>query len=183
MTWLSETKECTASLVYVLLSHCTRLIKGCSNLANVVRHAHTNWVFQKGPFPYWSACFHFFACCLWPLTHITGISVLIYFKDSRFLWQPVHRLQTSFKTELQHILKRFFQFCPACTGSFSLLHRGDARCPTVIYSWNRNQHGATEVPAPSEHSLHANPLHRKRNCSSCWGKCISICDSLSINIQ
>ena len=70
---------------------------------------------------------------------------------------------TTFKTELQHILKRFFQF-PLLVLAFQLTPQ--RRCQvshchllleTVI------QHGATEGPCSFRAQSHANPMHRKRN--------------------
>lgn len=106
---------------------------------------HRATVFSKEVFSILNHMFSFLCLLFVTALHTTGVSVLIYFKGILFqipIWQPVHWLLLvprsthpgiSFKAELQHIFKRFFQFSLLVLASFSLLHILGVRCPTVIY--------------------------------------------------
>lgn len=138
---------------------------------------HRATVFSKEVFSILNHMFSFLCLLFVTTLHITGVSVLIYFKGILFqipIWKPVHWLLLvprsthpgiSFKAELQHIFKRFFQFSLLVLASFSLLHILGVRCPTVIYhnaAWCYS-HCSFSACRPSHSAVYVNLLHEKSN--------------------
>ena len=119
---------------------------------------HRAIVFSKEVFSILNHMFSFLCLLFVTTLHITGVSVLICFKGIPLqipVWQPVPWLLLaprstdpgiSFKAELQHIFKRFFQFSLLELASFSLLHILGVRCPAVTY---HNAAWCQTVTAPS----------------------------------